>query len=334
MWDPLFRLTNGTFTTGSLGVIMFFVISGYLITMSWDKRRSIVRFLWARFLRLVPALAGVALFTIFIIGPLTTHQNIWEYFTSRATWSYLSIITVFFPSYSLPGVFTHNPVNMVNGALWTLPIESTMYLIILAIGVLGILYRKYLVAVITLSALGAYLYINVHTIHVILPFTSHDILNPLKLYSQVLVYPLYFMIGSLYYLHRQKIMYDMRLVLLAFVAWVLSFWSYDLLLLTSFTCIPYIVLGIAFKSIPYINMIGKKADISYGLYIFHYPVQQTLINFFSLDSLTLLVATLIITVPLAWLSWHLVESRALSLKDIDFNMFGIRRKSSPKNSGS
>jgi peptidoglycan/LPS O-acetylase OafA/YrhL len=329
IWDPLFRLSHGAFTTGSLGVIIFFIISGYLITMSWDKRRSITRFLWARFLRLVPALAGVALFTIFIIGPLTTNQNLWEYFTSRATWGYLSIITVFFPSYSLPGVFINNPGSLVNGALWSLPVESTMYLVILAIGVLGILYRKYLVTLFTLLVLGAYLYINVHTVHMILPVMQHDILDQLKLSSQVVVYPMYFMVGSLYYLNRQKIKFDMRLVLLASIAWPLSFWSYDLLLLTSFICIPYVVLGLAFSSIPLIKGIGKKADISYGLYIFHYPVQQTLINFISLDSLTLLILTLLITVPLAWLSWHLIESKALSLKNIDLkNLFG-RRKSDP-----
>ncbi len=326
MWDPLSRLTNGAFNTGNLGVLIFFVISGYLITMSWDKRRSITRFLWARFLRLVPALAGVALFTIFIIGPLTTHQNLWEYFTSKATWAYLSIITVFFPSYSLPGVFTNNPSNMVNGALWTLPVESTMYLVILAIGAMGVLYRKKIVTVLMLFVLGAFLYINIHTVHMILPVMAHDIMNQLKLYSRALFYPLYFMVGSLYYLHQGKFKYDTRLILLASIAWLLSFLSYDLIILTSFVCLPYMVLGVAFKSIPYINMIGKKADISYGLYIFHYPVQQTLINFISLDALTLLLTTLVITVPLAWLSWHLIESKALSLKDIDLKKYGIRRK--------
>ncbi len=333
MQDPLFRLTNGMFTTGSLGVLMFFIISGYLIAKSWDTRRNVVRFLWARFLRLVPALVGVALLTIFIIGPLTTNLKLWDYFTSRATWGYLSTITVFFPSYSLPGVFLHNPMDKVNGALWSLPVESTMYLIILAMGVLGILYRKYVASFFILSVLGIYLYINVHMIHAILLIMSHDIINQLKPYSQILVYPLFFLIGSLYYLNRRNIKYDLRLVLLASIAWVLTFWNYDLLLLSSFICIPYIVLGIAFASIPYINMIGKKADISYGLYILHYPVQQTLVNFFTMNSLMLLATTLIIAVPLAWLSWHLIESRALSLKDIDFKIFGIRRRSTPKKAG-
>jgi peptidoglycan/LPS O-acetylase OafA/YrhL len=81
-------------------------------------------------------------------------------------------------------------------------------------------------------------------------------------------------------------------------------------------------------------LIGKKADISYGLYIFHYPVQQTLVNFISLDSLTLLAATLVITIPLAWLSWHIIEKKALSLKNIEINNWFRRRKSSPTKVGS
>jgi peptidoglycan/LPS O-acetylase OafA/YrhL len=216
---------------------------------------------------------------------------------------------------------------MVNGALWSLPVESTMYLIILAMGILGILYRKKFVTLLALFVLGVFLYINIHIVHLILPLVSHDIMNMLKLYSRALFYPLYFLVGSLYYINQRKIKYDTRLILLASIAWLLSFWSYDLIILTSFICLPYMVLGTGFKSIPYVNMIGKKADISYGLYIFHYPVQQTLINFISLDALTLLLATLVITVPLAWLSWQLIESKALSLKDIDFKKFGLRRKS-------
>ncbi len=321
--DPLSRLTNGGLNTGSLGVAIFFIISGYLITQSWDKRRNVQRFLWARFLRLVPALAGVALFTVFIIGPLTTHQSLWDYFTSALTWGYFRIVSVFFPTYSLPGVFTHNFSDRVNGALWTLPIESTMYLIILIAGAAGVFNKKRLATLLTLSVLGFYLYVNIHVVHVIIPLASHDFIELLR---YILIYlspfnPLCFLMGSVFYLNRDKIKFDFRLVLLAALFWVLSMWNYDLLLISTLICLPYVVLGIAFKSIPYLNAIGKRGDISYGLYIYHYPVQQTLANFFGFSPLKLFFATLLITVPLAWLSWHLIEHRALGLKNIDLKIF-------------
>lgn len=326
--EPIVRLTHGYFTTGNLGVAIFFIISGYLITKSWDQRRNIVKFVWARFLRLVPALVGVALFTIFIIGPLTTHQNIIEYFTNSLTWGYLKIVTVFFPTYSLPGVFIHNSTDKVNGALWTLPIESTMYLVILIIGALGILKKKRFITLMTLLVLGLYLYVNIHVIHAILPLASNDIIDTLKYYanSMQLVYPLFFLIGSMYYLYKDKIKFDMRFVLLASIILVLSFWGGELILLTLYICLPYIVLGLAFNSLPMINGIGKRADISYGLYIYHFPVQQTLVNFFRFDSLTLFVISLIITVPLAWLSWHLIENKALSLKNVNLGQLFNKNK--------
>jgi peptidoglycan/LPS O-acetylase OafA/YrhL/uncharacterized membrane protein SpoIIM required for sporulation len=319
--DPLLRLTNGLFTTGSLGVAIFFIISGYLITMSWDKRRKVLRFVGARFLRLVPALAGVALFTVFIIGPLTTNQNIWDYITSGITWGYFRIVSVFFPAYNLPGVFTHNFTDRVNGSLWTLPIESTMYLIILIAGALGVLNKKRLTTLLTISALGLYL-ATVYILQVTIPAAPNGFTNLLMYLLYILspFFPFCFLIGSVYYLNREKIKFDFRIVLLAAIVWLLSAGHAELLLLSSFVCLPYIVLGTAFTSIPYINRIGKKADLSYGLYIYHYPVQQTLVNFFGLDPMKLLMATLVITVPLAWLSWHLIESRALSLKNIELKI--------------
>ncbi|OPY27696.1 MAG: Acyltransferase family protein [Methanocella sp. PtaU1.Bin125] len=321
--DPLLQLTNGVFHTGSLGVAIFFIISGYLITKSWDKRRNILRFAWARFLRLVPALAGVALITVFIIGPLTTRQGLWDYLTSGMTWGYFSIVSVFFPAYQLPGVFADHFTDRVNGALWTLPIESTMYLIVLIAGAAGILNKKHLATFLTISVLGLYLYINIPVVNIMVPIASQNFIYMLQYYINSLApfYPLCFLMGSVFYLNRDKIKFDFRIVLLAVLAWVLSMQIPELMLLSSLICLPYIVLGTAFASIPFINRIGKRGDISYGLYIYHYPVQQTLLSFAGLDPLKLFIATFIIAGPLAWLSWHLVERRALDMKDIDLKRY-------------
>lgn len=325
--DPLLQFTKGVFTLGSLGVTVFFIISGFLIAKSWDQRQNVFRFVWARFLRLVPALAGVALFTVFIIGPLTTHKSIPDYFTSGMTWGYFSIVTVFFPAYNLPGVFTQNSSTLVNGSLWSLPVEASMYLVVLIVGALGIFSKKRLISAVTLSATAIYLFLIIQMAQAATAHTTPGLIVPAQYYSFVLslIFPFFFLLGAVYYLNRDIVRFDFRLVLLAAFAWALSSWSYELLLLASFVCLPYIVLGTAFTGIPYLDRMGKKADISYGLYIFHYPVMQTLVNFLALDYLTLFIATLSITVPLAWLSWHLIESRALSLKDINFKNVLLRQ---------
>lgn len=327
--DPLHVLTGGVLDTGKLGVAIFFIISGYLITMSWDKKRNIARFVWARFLRLVPALVGLALLTVFVIGPLNTHCDLPDYFTHLSTWSYFSIIAVFFPSYSLSCVFTHNPTSIVNGALWTLPVESTMYILVLALGATGILYNKRLTIVVILGMAGALLCANIPVVHSVIPIIIHDAITTID----YLISPAnmaFFLIGSLYYLFQDRIKYDSRVIVVAFIIWVLTFWSAELLAISYFICIPYIVLGLAFTRIPYINGLGKKADISYGLYIFHYPVQQTLVNFFVLDQLMLLILSLLITIPLSWLSWHFIESKALSLKNISLKKIQLEHFVSPR----
>jgi len=193
---------------------MFFIISGYLITMSWDRRRNILRFIWARFLRLVPALAVVALFTVFIIGPLVTKINLYEYLQARRHGEYFQTVSVFFQSYHLPGVFESNPVDTVNGALWTLPLESIMYVMILAGGAIGILYKKRFAALIILSTVGIFLFINVHTVHALIPIVSCNTLNIIKYYI-LPIHPFYFLVGALYYLYKDKIPFSLYLVAFA-----------------------------------------------------------------------------------------------------------------------
>ena len=100
-----------TVLTHSLGVYIFFAISGYLISMSWDKDPSLIRFFIRRSTRIFPALIVCILLSVFILGPVLTTLTIKEYFSNYATLFYLSNIFLFV-SYYLPGVFEHNSVLM------------------------------------------------------------------------------------------------------------------------------------------------------------------------------------------------------------------------------
>ncbi|MBD3842255.1 MAG: acyltransferase [Campylobacterales bacterium] len=133
----------GTVLNHELGVFIFFAISGYLISMSWDKDPSIKRFFIRRALRIFPALIIVTLVCVFILGPIMTTWELKEYFTSQYIVLYLKNIFLYI-SYYLPGVFEHNPVpNAVNGSLWSLPVEFFMYIVVAVFGVIGN-YKKYL----------------------------------------------------------------------------------------------------------------------------------------------------------------------------------------------
>lgn len=76
------------------------------------------------------------------------------------------------------------------------------------------------------------------------------------------------------------------------------------------------VILIGNASFPLIKSLGKKiGDISYGIYIYAFPIQQSLVHFFHPNPLQLMIYCILITLPFAFLSWHLIEKKALNLKN-------------------
>ena len=132
-----------------LAVLVFFALSGRLITQSWERDPQVRYFLLKRCLRIFPALLVVVVtLTDFVVGPTFTVLGVREYFFNAMTWKYFRC-AILWPGHSwLPGVSWTNPYpHAVNSPLWTLPIEFALYLSVLAAGVLGFLRRKYMVSI-------------------------------------------------------------------------------------------------------------------------------------------------------------------------------------------
>ena len=130
---------------GGIGVTIFFVMSGFLVTKSFDERRNIFLFIEARFLRIVPALAGVALFCVLIVGPCYTSLPLADFFWNSHTFRFLyTHMTVHRIEIELPGVFTRNIFpNAVNGSLWTLAYEISMYKWVAFLGLISVIRRRF-----------------------------------------------------------------------------------------------------------------------------------------------------------------------------------------------
>lgn len=147
-----------SFDLGKLGVVIFFSISGYLVTQSWDHDPSIWRFLAKRMLRIWPALIVVTCITVLFLGPIVSTEPINHYFINHKTWDYFRVLKLII-RYELPGVFVTNPFpNAVNGSLWTLPIEFRWYLILMALGVVGLLRNRFLL-LIAVTALAIFVFV-------------------------------------------------------------------------------------------------------------------------------------------------------------------------------
>jgi peptidoglycan/LPS O-acetylase OafA/YrhL len=119
---------------GPLGVYIFFTISGYLVVDSWRRDPNLWRFAARRSLRIFPGLAVCVLLSAFVLGPILTPLPLRTYFTHSQVTDYLANIALDI-HYSLPLVFATNPYpHIVNGSLWSLPVEFAMYVIVALVG--------------------------------------------------------------------------------------------------------------------------------------------------------------------------------------------------------
>lgn len=298
---------------GYLAVNCFFVMSGFLVCKSVTERRATREFFRARILRIYPALVLAVLLCVLVIGPLHTQGTLSEYFTDSQTYKFLlkNSVLIFGIDHHLPSVFTtRGAETMVNAPLWTLVFEVYLYL---CLGVLGaftlrksnaspLLFNS-LVVTISLLALALYVY-NITT-------QKFD----LKLFEHGVRFAAMFGIGATFYIARHFVRLSpwvlLAVLALLAVSTKLPFLHKAILypLLTYLLlCAAYIPRGFLLK----FNMLG---DYSYGVYIFAYPIQQSIANWYpGISTIELFLSSFTATLLLAVLSWHLLESKALQLK--------------------
>jgi peptidoglycan/LPS O-acetylase OafA/YrhL len=307
--DLLMVVTHGQISLGRVGVFIFFVLSGFLITGSYQRSKCPASFLKNRFLRIMPGFLCVVLASVFILGPLFTTLPVTEYLTQSQTYQYLLNLTFLKWDDYLPGVFQHTHAKgYINGSLWTIRFEIYCYLVVCVLGMLNLLKRRtaliLLVATGCINALFSTGWIN-------LP-AEKGFLYFIKTFSKLYGY---FSIGMLFYLFRKYIVLDTKLIALALLLLVMPFcWKIPGWLLA----FPAAYLLFSFAYSPRIRFYNaaKSGDLSYGIYIYAWPIQQIMDQYLGNDAnwLTIFVFSLPVILGFAWLSWHFVEKRSLQLK--------------------
>jgi peptidoglycan/LPS O-acetylase OafA/YrhL len=313
--EPLWRVMPET-NFGALGVKIFFVVSGFLVTQSWLSRQAVAPFVAARALRIYPALIAATLLTIALAGASSTLS--WMQFVGDPqTLDYAWRVALGWDMvYRLPGAFPTNPFpHDVNGSLWTLPIELRLYVVLLAAGFLGILGRR-----------GSWLGIVAVLVAV---FAWRPEWFPLSPNDKVVrELALLFGLGSLAYVWRGSIPVSLAgaVAAVALVAWNPGGLARGLLFAP---LLAYVVLVVAYHPRLQWQAFNRLGDYSYGLYVYSFPLQQTLMQRFpSLEPAGLFACSLPLGVAVAALSWHALEAPALALKS-RFDEAKARHDSSP-----
>jgi len=305
-WEPLYRVTRHQVEAGAVAVDGFFIISGFLIAQSWMCGKGLGDFIRKRFRRIYPGFAVALLFCVLVVGPLAG-VNLATYFrdpvTFRFFWSPLLLWHVLL---TLPGAFLHNPFSgAVNGSLWTIPYELECYAMVAALGLLGLYRRRGGVLVLFLVAFAFYNlepYLHLRHFHALL---DRDYLPRLVTF---------YLAGMVAYFYRDKIPHSRWLLAVSFLALALSLRAGLSLALPLFG--SYVLLYAAFSQSLRLENFGRWGDISYGVYLYAFPVQQMIVLQWHshLTPLTLFLLALPCTCVLATLSWYLVEQPFLKRK--------------------
>lgn len=298
--EPLTVSTG--FTLGEHAVNGFFAISGFLVTMSFD-RRGWRDYAIARILRIAPGLIVAVLAVSLLLGAAMTALHLDEYLQSPGLRRFITAtLTSFKSNIALPGVFADNPFTFPMGTVWTLKYEVMCYAGVFAIGLLGLLRSRIAALALVLGLAMA--------------LAGLDLLRPdaPKGMETALRLPLIFAFGGALYVWRGQARLSGLLVLALILATWLSAGTflYKTLL---FTGTAYGILWLALSPMLTRFAYEPKADLSYGTYLYGWPIQQSLHALWpGAAAWVLLPPSIILTLIVAALSWTLVEKPALGLK--------------------
>ncbi len=293
--EPLMRVTGGQTVLGVAGVFVFFTISGFLVTQSFELTRYPLHFLAKRALRIYPGLLVCLLLSAFALGPAVTSLPLADYFRASETYLYVtSNFTMVMPTHTLPGVtFSgYGAGFVIDGPLWTLPCEVMMYLMVFALGLLRWLQFPVMAMLIVAGMAGIWF-----------DTTSSEYV----IGSALWLLP-FFAAGMALYRLRDKGIFRPLGALIAVAGLVVSVPLHGFIL-----CFPifgsYLIIYFALsRRLPIIKA-ARFGDLSYGLYIYGWPVEQC-VTYYGHGAATWWGVFLIAapaTAAIAFLSWHLVE---------------------------
>jgi peptidoglycan/LPS O-acetylase OafA/YrhL len=314
--DPLARIAP--MAAGS-SVDFFFVISGFLVTASWLRSRTFGQYLRKRILRIYPAFIAASFFCAFLIGPLSSIPPgyYWPHFQFVKFALYLALLPADVVGPDMAHVFVNLPYShVIDGSFWTLRYEFELYLVTAALGSFGLFRHSSGRRIVML------LFVMLFALYALSGLTSHLLIvdrevpwvgSPMKWLRLATC----FLSGMLFYLYRDRIHISSLLFAAALAAFFLlglkpSWFSLAVPVLGA-----YVLFSFAFQPSIKLQNFARYGDFSYGMYLYAFPIQQVLVQYWEPDltPLRLFLIAFPLTLLCAVLSWHLIEAPCLALKN-------------------
>ncbi len=307
-FEPISLLLNGAYNAGNVAVRVFFVISGFLITVSFIRRKSMLDFLRNRVARIYPGFLVAVAFCLFVVVPLFA-----RHYTLNAPEIVRTLGLALLLRNGLPNIFETHPVSAINGALWSIPFEFWCYLAVMALGAARLLPPRHARRALILAV----------TLGIVAGKAVLDILDKKPgggIIGDIIGWPYLwfsiapcFLVGMLVYLYREHIPRSRALAIGLVLAFIASAHVSRLLcdaLFPFVTAYATFYVGMSRRAMPDAARFG---DFSYGTYLYGFPIQQMLVEA-RLPFPAYMAAAMVCSLLAGIVSWFLVEKRFLSRK--------------------
>ncbi len=323
--EPLVHLSRGQIDAGALAVDGFFILSGILITRSYESTKNFLSFAWRRALRILPAFWASLALVALVFAPLAwvhehhTFASYWS-ITQDSPWHYLSsnaLINI--NQWNIGHLLSGTPfaksgaVTAWNGSLWTLIYEVKCYVIVGVLGFLGLLKRRQFVA-------GMALFFFILNIVKLLLPTSPPLLFPIS--PSATAWFFMFFLGATVWLYREVVPLDDRYAIAAFGLMILTLrhHGFELVGVPAF---GYLLVWWVTRI--KVSAFERWGDPSYGTYVYAFPIQMLLAEYgwnhlsgFSpkVGSYLYIGMSVGFAVLAGYLSWWILEKQAMKLKKL------------------
>lgn len=294
-----------TLSFGELAVDGFFLLSGYLIVQSWDREPVPTQFLRKRILRIYPGFIVASLVCVYLVAPLGADAA--RYFRELST-STVALCLAVLHGPITPPVFENLPEAQVNGSMWTIMREFACYLAVLLLGVSGGIRHRGVWLALTLAGFAAYLYAS---FDLPLPWAPLRLLldDPIVRLASL------FFAGGCFYLFRDCYRLTWRGALVSAAVLLALMFSRRYAELGLATFGGYLFFYVAFRPMWLTETFNRLPDISYGVYLYGWPVQTLLLAYLPpLSPWTMLGLACLVVLPVSVLSCYIVEQPMLKLK--------------------